>query len=129
MLPLPYGLPRSGRPRKWIGSESTCDDDLSRDDQLAVALEPAIDSVWRHCERGAARGRTVTVKVKYADFRLMTRSRTQSVPITDRSSLAAIGQDLVSSIPLDQGVRLLGLTLSNFPAQAEETPPLALDLF
>jgi DNA polymerase-4 len=117
------------RPRKSIGSETTFDDDLTRYDQLAVALEPAIDSVWRHCERGAARGRTVTVKVKYADFRLMTRSRTQSVPITDRSSLAAIGQDLVSSIPLDKGVRLLGLTLSNFPAQAEETPQLALDLF
>jgi len=55
------------------------------------------------------------VKVKYADFQQITRSRTIAAPITSRAMLHGVSVDLVRSIfPLAKGVRLLGVTLSNF---------------
>ena len=43
---------------------------------MAAELQPLIDKVWRHCEDKGTRGRTVTLKVKFADFELISRSRT-----------------------------------------------------
>src|SRR3546814_18011171 len=60
-------------------------------------------------------GRTMTVKVRYADFRQITRSRTSAAPVASRDMLCAISADLVQCIfPLTTGVRLLGIALSNF---------------
>jgi DNA polymerase-4 len=55
----------------------------------------------------------VTLKIKLADFRQITRARTLPVPIADRATFAGQGAELLeAALPLDNGVRLLGLTLS-----------------
>ena len=50
-------------------------------------LQPLIDKVWRHCEDKGTRGRTVTLKVKFADFELISRSRTVAGTIGSRREL------------------------------------------
>ena len=75
-------------------------------------------------------GRTVTVKAKYADFRQVTRSRTAPHALRERDHLRRTSLDLVRSLyPLSQGVRLVGVTVSNFEGDADRAElPLFEDL-
>jgi len=121
---------RSDRPRKSSGSETTYFDDLVRPEQVEKGVIAVADEVWRWCEKTDASGRTVTVKVKYADFRQVTRSRTFAVPIATRSTLHGSAVDLVRTVfPLRMGVRLLGVTLSNLePLHGRAQEQLAFGL-
>ena len=75
------------------------------------------DDVWAWCEKAKAFGRTVTVKVKFADFELITRSRTKAGPIANLSELEAVSVDLLKTLfPMAKAVRLLGLSVSGFSA-------------
>jgi DNA polymerase-4 len=63
------------------------------------------------------RGRTVTLKIKFADFQIITRSRSLLERISDRSSLGALAQELLAAqFPLRKGVRLIGVSLSSLCA-------------
>ena len=82
-------------------------------DAMRDALQPIIDKVWRYCEGSGIRARTVTLKVKYADFEQITRSRSTSEPIGSRLDIERIGIDLLARLfPIQKGVRLLGVSLS-----------------
>lgn len=103
------------RPRKSSGSETTFFDDLTTPAAVEEGVCAQADEVWDWCERTHSSARTVTVKVKYADFQQITRSRTLGHPIASREMLQGVSVELVRSIfPLAKGVRLLGVTLSNF---------------
>jgi DNA polymerase-4 len=79
------------------------------------------DDVWAWCEKTGRRGRTVTVKVKWADFQNTTRSRTLPQLVHTRDQLHAASLALVESVlPARKGIRLVGVTLSGFP-EAEDT--------
>jgi len=67
---------RADRIRKSRGAENTFVADLIALGEAREALKPIIDKVWRHCEATGTRGRTVTLKVKYANFHQITRSAT-----------------------------------------------------
>jgi DNA polymerase IV len=74
-----------------------------------------IDKVWRHCEDKGTRGRTVTLKVKFADFELISRSRTVAGVIGSRDELETASAELLKSLfPLEKAVRLLGVAISGF---------------
>ena len=104
---------RPDRPLKSVGAERTFDSDLSEEADLMMALEPVIDAAWTRIARAGASGRTLTLKAKFADFRLVARSRTLAAPMSDRSMIADVGRALLRSLlPVEQGIRLLGLTLS-----------------
>jgi DNA polymerase-4 len=81
---------RANRIRKSVGAENTFSQDLADYKSLAAELQPLIEKVWRHCESTGARGRTMTLKVKFSDFELITRSRSVAVinSASDLSSLA-----------------------------------------
>ena len=101
------------RPLKSVGAERTFDVDLTDEADLLLALEPVIDAAWTRIARAGASGRTLTLKAKFADFKLVARSRTFAAPMSDRSIIADIGCALLRSLlPAEQGIRLLGLTLS-----------------
>lgn len=103
------------RERKSIGSENTFARDLTAFDEMKAEIAPLIDQVWGWCERMGLRGRTVTLKVKYADFRQITRSRSLRQGVDSRAELEALSLDLLCSLlPVENGVRLLGVTLSAF---------------
>ena len=66
------------------------------------------------------RGRTLTLKIKYADFQQITRSRTLFAPLPHRDQAERLAQELLrAQLPVPQGVRLLGLTLSNLESQED----------
>ena len=73
------------------------------------------DDVWAWCEQTGERGRTVTVKIKWADFQQSTRSQSLPRPIDSQATLQAASLGLIRSVfPPAKGVRLVGVTLSNF---------------
>ena len=104
---------RPDRVRKSIGAETTFVDDLDDYPALAETLAPIVDKVWRAAETAGAQGRTVTLKAKFADFELVTRSRSFARPVADRDELASVARDLLRILfPLRNRIRLLGVTLS-----------------
>jgi DNA polymerase IV len=104
---------RPDRIRKSVGAENTFVTDLVTLDAARAALQPIIDKVWRYCEGAGIRGRTVTLKVKYADFSQVTRSRTGTAPVCSRGELEQTSLALLEPLfPVPRGIRLLGVTLS-----------------
>lgn len=101
------------RERKSIGGELTYFDDKQSAEELRAALDEIIDIVWGRIERCEAAGKTITLKARYSDFRTITRSRSPGHFVTTKAEFGAIGYSLLESIlPVEMGVRLLGLTLS-----------------
>lgn len=103
------------RQRKSSGTETTFARDLTADAEIEAGVERLAGEVWDWCEKTLLFGRTVTLKVKFADFRQVTRRQSYSSPIAERGLLLRTSRDLVRSLlPVAQGVRLLGVTVSNF---------------
>ncbi|WP_299563724.1 DNA polymerase IV [Enterovirga sp.] len=112
---------RPERVRKSIGAETTFAADLTEIGPMGEALAPLADKVWRASEATGLRGRTVTLKVKYADFTLVTRARSAPDAVRDRAALERISLDLLAGLfPLVRPVRLLGVTLSGLEEAAAE---------
>lgn len=104
--------------RKSIGAESTYFDDKRSEAELRDALDEIVDIVWDRIHQNQAQGRTLVLKARYSDFRTITRSRTVGHVLTDRISIAQLGHALLDQIlPVEMGVRLLGLTLSGLVDQ------------
>ncbi len=104
---------RSERMRKSLGAERTFDHDLTRADDLLAALTTIVDTV---CERlkGHPPARTVTVKIKFADFRQITRAQSGGWVASHADLLARAQAILTAALPLPMGARLLGVTVSGF---------------
>jgi DNA polymerase IV len=112
---------RADRARKSVGAENTFPVDLFTYEAARDQLREIIDKVWEYCERSGARGRTVTLKVKFANFRQITRSRTGQAPIGTRRELEQLGNALLEPLfPVARGIRLLGVSLSSFAADQPE---------
>jgi DNA polymerase-4 len=101
--------------RKSLGAETTFEKDLLAWHEVAPALAPLFGRIWAACEKAGMGARTLTVKVKYADFQQITRGRSVMDPIASHGDLETIGLELLRPLfPPARGVRLLGITLSNF---------------
>ena len=112
---------RSSRIRKSVGGERTFSRDLSSGAELRETLEDIIDIVWNSIERAEAKGRTVTLKMKYTDFQIFSRAKTADRPIADKAQFAAIARALLEDVlPLPLPIRLMGLTLSKLDGAAPE---------
>ena len=105
----------TSRERKSSGSETTFDRDLIADAEIEAGVLRQADEVWNWCEKARAFGRTVTVKVKYGDFQNITRSRTHPALVDTQAALRAASLALIRSVlPTPKGIRLVGVTVSNF---------------
>ncbi len=108
------------RTRKSIGGERTYNEDLDEETALRAALERIVDIVWERVSKHGARGRTITLKVKYSNFRQITRAQSLPAPVADRAEFSHVGQALLGALlPVPLGVRLLGLTLSSLETEEE----------
>jgi DNA polymerase-4 len=104
---------KANRARKSVGAERTLDKDISSGSALRDVLARIIDITWQRIESSQSEGRTVTLKLKHADFSQLTRARSLARPVANKAEFAAIGHALLDEVlPLAQPVRLLGLTLS-----------------
>ena len=105
---------RANRIRKSVGGERTFSEDISSPPELRETLDRIADIVWERIERNGAKGRTVTLKLKYNDFQIATRARSLPRNVIDKADFTQIGHSLLEEvIPLPMPIRLMGLTLSN----------------
>jgi DNA polymerase-4 len=115
---------RADRVRKSIGAENTFARDLTHVGEMKDHLAPILEKLWRYCEDSGIRGRTVTLKVKYADFHQITRSQSVAGTVASRTELEAIVDDLLTGrCPLTAPVRLLGVSLSALQSGPADEPP------
>ena len=111
------------RPYKSVSAERTFDEDQRDPDRLTAELTRIAGYAWDRVKRADVAGRTVTLKVKFADFTIITRSKSFSVPVPDLESFTAAGQALLAALfPLPKGIRLLGLGLHNLSEEGSERP-------
>lgn len=109
------------RPRKSLGSERTFERDLSSGPVLRETLDTIADIVWAGIEKHKVRGRTITLKLRLADFTTMTRARSLPQIVDSRDTFATTGRALLDEVlPLPQPVRLMGLTLSALEGEEPE---------
>jgi DNA polymerase-4 len=106
------------RERKSSGAEKTFMEDLTEPAQIEVGVIAMADEVWRWCEKANSRGRTVTVKIKWTNFQISTRSRSLEAAVENKDRLREVALDLIRSVfPPPRGIRLVGVSLSNFGSQ------------
>jgi len=119
---------RADRIRKSLGAENTFSADIFTFEAACEVLQPIIEKVWRTCEGAEIRGRTVTLKVKYADFQQIPRSRTGQGLFSTRAEIEQLSCALLEPLfPVTKGIRLLGMTLSSLgEKQLESEPQLSL---
>ena len=116
------------RPYKSVSAERTFDVDYAEAEDLRRELERVAGYAWQRIERSEVTGRTVTLKVKFADFSQITRSKSFASPVPDFAAFEAAGQTLLQSLlPVPKGIRLLGLGLHSI-TQEEESAPRQLGL-
>lgn len=117
------------RERKSIGAEDTFSEDITNLEPALREIKTLADKVWRSCEAKDLTGRTVTLKVKYADFQQITRSRTIEHGLRGAGELVAIASALLEPLfPFERGVRLLGVTLSSLEPDMGESIEQQLSL-
>nr|WP_261344091.1 DNA polymerase IV [Aquisphaera giovannonii] len=117
------------RVRKSIGAETTFAADLFTPDEAREALRPLVEKVWNYREGSTIQARTLTLKVKYSDFRTVTRSRTDHAPFASTAAIEAALHELLGPLfPVERGIRLLGVTLSSFDTEGGRERQLRLPL-
>jgi DNA polymerase-4 len=102
------------RQRKSISTENTFETDLSGSDEIHEQVSLIADELLYRMQKKNICGRTLTLKVKYADFRQITRSRSLGGCIRDRQTLLDLARVLTNEVlPTPLNIRLLGLGISN----------------
>ena len=117
---------KPNRIRKSLGGERTYSEDISSGPALREALDNIIDIVWERIEVAKTRGRTVTLKMKYNDFKNVTRAHSVDHWVETKQEFAQLGHSLLEELlPLPKPIRLMGLTLSSLDRgeEASKQPP------
>jgi DNA polymerase-4 len=120
---------RADRPYKSVSAEDTFLTDLADEEALLSELERIGRHVWQRIEGKGLAGRTVNLKVKYADFQIVTRARSLDRPVAGEAEFLAIGVQLLGTLlPPVKSIRLLGLGLSGLAGADEDSRALELPL-
>ena len=118
----------ASRERKSLGAERTFGTDYYLLTDLKQQMQKIEDELWRRLQRAQTFGRTLTLKVKFADFEQITRSKTLPDLIVSETVLHKTAVDLLKAEePFVKGVRLLGLTISNFTQEEKGPVQLTID--
>lgn len=111
------------RIRKSIGAERTFNEDIFTVDKMFEKLKEIGEKLFRSIEKTQNYGRTVTVKIKFSDFQIITRSKTVNREITRSEDLIAIVRELLyENMSNGIGVRLLGISVSNLRREEDSLP-------
>jgi DNA polymerase-4 len=103
------------RETQSVGAEDTFPEDLIEEDELNKELDRIAEVVTRRLKKNNLKGRTVTLKIKYNNFKLITRSRSVLQPVDDAVTIAFHAKQLLeTTLPSPRGIRLLGISVSRF---------------
>jgi DNA polymerase-4 len=112
---------------KSIGHEETFAADIWDLEELQRRLVRMVDAAATALRRADLAARTVSIKIRFADFTLITRAHSMSAPIDATPAVGEVAAALLDSVELKTGVRLLGVALSGF-GRVDEASQLTLDL-
>lgn len=117
---------------KSIAAEDTFPEDLTTLDEMNKELEKLAPIVYGRLIKHQLKARTITVKIKYHDFKIVTRSKSFTEPMDDLSVIISTAKELLlNTEPDDVRIRLLGISVSNFREKTgtKKIIPGQLDLF
>lgn len=124
----PHRVPKS------MGAERTFSENLTSELFLEEKISTIAEELDKRIKRSKASGKTLTLKLKYSNFVIQTRSKTFPFYIADKSMIIAYAKELLYQEKLQNSVRLLGLTISNLntekakPKQATDDPKESLKI-
>jgi len=104
---------KPNRERKSLAAERTFSENISSEIYMLERLESIAEELQRRLQRSKVAGRTVTLKIKYSDFTLQTRSKTLPYYVSDAAILLETAKELLYQEKMKNSVRLLGISLSN----------------
>jgi DNA polymerase-4 len=104
---------KSERVAKSVAAEHTFDENLSSEIFMLEKLEIIAEQLEQRLKKYAIAGKTITLKIKYSDFTLQTRSKTLPYFISDKALLLEIATELLYQERMKNSVRLLGISVNN----------------
>lgn len=117
------------RVRKSIGKETTLSEDIADRGQMLTILGDLAERVAALVQAKETSGLTLTLKVKYADFQIVTRSATCEVPIERADEMLRLSEKLLAKTEAgERAVRLLGITISGLTTDIPAEEPLQMEL-
>ena len=114
------GEVKSGRIRKSLAAERTFNENLSSEIFMLEKLDRIAEEVAKRLIKSKVSGKTVTLKIKYSDFTLQTRSKTLPYYVNEKSLILETSKDLLYQEKLSNSVRLLGISLSNLNTESSK---------
>lgn len=117
---------KSERVAKSVATEHTFSENLTSEIFMSEKLEMIAGELERRLKRYDTAGKTVTLKIKYSDFTLQTRSKTLPYFISDKSLLFDTARELLYQEKMKESVRLLGISLSNLNTEEKKTVAVQL---
>lgn len=103
----PHRIPKS------VGAERTFNENLSSEIFMLERLEHIAQELEKRLQKSEISGKTITLKIKYSDFSLHTRSKTLPYFIADKNLILDTAKDLLYQEKMENSVRLLGISLAN----------------
>lgn len=111
----PHRIPKS------VGAERTFSENLSSEIFMLERLEHIASELQERLKKSKIAGKTVTLKIKYSDFTLQTRSKTLPYFVADKSLILEIAKELLYQEKMENSVRLLGISLNNLNTEKKKT--------
>ena len=115
---------RPDRERKSLGAERTFSKNIKGDKEVISQLDRIADIVVKRLQKADKRGKTITIKIKFSDFQVITRSKTLDHLTADKNEILEIAKELWTSEEFKRSIRLIGITLSNFTMKDPEPTKL-----
>ncbi|OUS01512.1 DNA polymerase IV [Flavobacteriales bacterium 33_180_T64] len=113
---------KPNRIRKSLAAERTFSENLSSEIFMLEKLDHIAEEVAKRLNKNKIAGKTVTLKIKYSDFTLQTRSKTLPYFVSDKSIILETAKDLLYQEKLNNSVRLLGISMSNLNTETKKKP-------
>jgi DNA polymerase IV len=117
---------KTDRIRKSVGAETTFFENISSEIFMIQKLEKIADELEKRLKKIDTKGKTVTLKIKYSDFTLQTRSKTIDEFIQQKKEFFPIVKELLYQEKLKNSVRLLGISFANL--NTEKKTPILVQL-
>ena len=111
------------RIRKSLGAERTFSENISSEIFMLERLENIAEEIERRLKKSNVAGKTVTLKIKYSDFTLKTRSKTLQYYIRSKEVIYETAKELLYQEKMENSVRLLGITLANLNTEDKREKP------
>jgi DNA polymerase-4 len=117
---------KPNRISKSVGAERTFDENIASEIFMIEKLEQIAIELAKRLQKHKLAGKTVTLKIKYSDFTLQTRSKTLPYFIADKSLLLDLATELLWQEKIKNSVRLLGISVSNLNTETKKAVAIQL---